>query len=318
VALILREADVQQLIEMDDVIAAVEAAMKELGEGRASNEPRRRAFPPGGTLNVMFASYPGGGCTGLKAYTVANGKARFAVLIFGLDGALQAMIEADFMGSYRTGAATAVAARALGPRDGPATVAMIGTGWQARSQALALSRVLEIKQLRAYSRKAEHREAFAAEQSEELGLDAVAVDSAEEAVRGADVVVAMTTSATPVLESDWVEPHALVVGAGSNFSNRSEIPAALVERAQTVVVDQLVGAALESGDLIAAHQAGKFDWKSAVELGAVLAGRWERPRSRGITLFESHGMALWDVAAATSVLAAARERGMSDELDFLE
>src|ERR1700730_9556640 len=151
VALILREADVQELIEMDDVIAAVTAAMKELGEGVAQNVPRRRVLPPGGILNVMFASYPGGRCTGLKAYTVADGHARFLVTLFALDGSLEALIEADFMGAYRTGAASAVAARALA-RPGPATVALIGTGWQANTQALAVSRVIGIKELRVVRR----------------------------------------------------------------------------------------------------------------------------------------------------------------------
>src|SRR5487761_1334273 len=105
VTLVLREADVERVIQMDPVIAAVEAAMRELGSGVAQNEPRRRAFAPGGLLNVMFASYPGGGCTGLKAYTVAAGRARFLVVQFALDGSLQALIEADLMGAYRTGAA---------------------------------------------------------------------------------------------------------------------------------------------------------------------------------------------------------------------
>src|SRR3977135_2780927 len=104
---------------MGGIGAAVSAAMKELGEGVAQNEPRRRVFAPGGLLNVMFATYPGGRCTGLKAYSVADGHVRFLVVLFGLDGSLEALIEADFMGSYRTGAATAVAVRALGPR-GPA------------------------------------------------------------------------------------------------------------------------------------------------------------------------------------------------------
>jgi ornithine cyclodeaminase/alanine dehydrogenase-like protein (mu-crystallin family) len=99
VALILREADVQAVIEIDDIIAAIEAAMKELGEGVAQNEPRRRVFAPGGLLNVMFASYPGGRCTGLKAYTIADGRVRFLVTLFGLDGSLEAFIEADFMGA---------------------------------------------------------------------------------------------------------------------------------------------------------------------------------------------------------------------------
>src|ERR1700686_523036 len=158
VALILREADVQELIEMDDVIAAVEAAMRELGEGTAQNEPRRRAFAPGGLLNVMFASYPGGGVTGLKAYTIAGGRVRFLVVVFALDGSVQALIEAEHMGAYRTGAATAVAVRALKPRM-PATVALIGAGRQAATQALAVSRAIEIKELRVFSRDPERRAA---------------------------------------------------------------------------------------------------------------------------------------------------------------
>src|SRR6478752_3721923 len=207
VTLVLREADVARVIQMDPVIAAVEAAMRELGAGVAQNEPRRRAFAPGGMLNVMFAAYPGGGYTGLKAYTVAAGQVRFLVVQFALDGSLQALIEADLMGAYRTGAASAVAVRALGPR-GPATVALIGAGHQARTQALAISRVLEIKELRVFARDPAHRSAFAAEQGKRLGIRVTAASSAEAAVRGADVVVTMTTSSVPVIEASWIASHA--------------------------------------------------------------------------------------------------------------
>ncbi len=313
---ILRESDVQDLIEMDDVIAAVENAMRELGEGEAQNEPRRRAFAPGGLLNVMFASYPGGRCTGLKAYTVSNGRVRFMVALFTLDGALDALVESDFMGAYRTGAATAVAARMLGAAR-PSTIALIGTGWQAATQALALSRVVEVEEMRVFSRNAERRAMFAEEQAEQLGIKTVDAPTAEAAVRGADVVVTCTTSHLPVIHGDWVEPHTLIAAVGSNFRNRAELPAELVERAQTVVVDQLATAELESGDLIQAAEAGKFDWRQAIELGAVVAGRWERPDRPGITLFESHGLALWDVAAASVVVQAARQRGAYEEIEFL-
>jgi len=209
-----------------------------------------------------------------------------------------------------------VAAKALG-LPGPATVALIGSGWQAATQALALSRVLELKELRVFSRNADRRAAFAAEQEEQLGVSTIASPSAEAAVRDADIVVTVTTSQSPVLQADWVEPHALIAAIGSNYRNRAEVPAELVERAQTVVVDQLADAQMESGDLIQAHEAGKFDWNQAVELGAVVAGRWEKPERPGITLFESHGLALWDLAAATTVVAAARSRGGYDEVDFL-
>lgn len=315
-ALILRENDVQDLIEMDEVIAAIESAMRELAEGDAHNEPRRRAFFPGGLLNVMFAACPSSKCSGLKAYTVANGHVRFLVLLFGLDGSIEALVEADFMGAYRTGAATAVAARAI-HLPGQAKVALIGTGWQAATQALALSRVLDIKELRVFSRNPERRSIFAAEQEEQLGIPTTASESAEAAVRGADLVVTITTSHTPVLEADWVEPGAMVAAVGSNFRNRTELPVELVERAQTVIVDQLAAAQLESGDLIQAADAGRFDWSQAVELGSVLAGRWERPDHPGITLFESHGLALWDVAAASVVVAAARRRGGYEEVELL-
>jgi alanine dehydrogenase len=310
---ILREADVESVLDMDAVIRAVASAMRELGEGKAQNEPRRRAFAPGGLLNVMFASYPGGGCMGLKAYTVADGKVRFLVNMFGLDGSLLALIEADEMGAYRTGAASAVAAKALAPQ-GPVTVGLIGAGRQAETQVLALSRVLEISELRVFSRNQARREAFAAERAATLGINAIAAASAEAAVRGADVVVTITTSATPVLESDWVKGSALVVGAGSNFPNRAELPPDLVARAQTIVVDQLAAARIESGDLIGANAAGKFDWERTTELGTVLAGGWKPADRPGITLFESHGLALWDLAAASVVLPAALERGLGEEV----
>ncbi len=313
--LVLRETDVSQVLDMDAVIGAVENAMRELGEGIAQNLPRRRAFAPGGLLNVMFATYPGGGCTGVKAYSVAAGGARFLVSIFGLDGSLQALIEAEHMGAYRTGAASAVAVKAL-RQQSPATVAIIGTGKQATTQVLALSRVCEIKQLRVFGRDAQRRTAFARDRQAELGVRTTAADSAEAAVRGADIVITMTTGAEPVVEADWVEPHALVVAAGSNFPHKAEIPADLVERARMVVVDQLATAQLESGDLIRAQAAGKFDWDRALELGSVLAGSWRAPEEPGITLFESHGLAIWDLAAASVVIRAARERGLGFEVPF--
>ena len=135
--------------------------------------------------------------------------------------------------------------------------------------------------------------------------------------KNADVVVTMTTSAKPVIEADWVEPHALVVAAGSNYYNKAEIPADLVAKAQTVVVDQLGAAQLESGDLISAHEAGLFDWSRAVELAAVVAGKWQHPADRGITLFESHGLTLWDLAAGSLVVKAARAKGFGEEIQLL-
>lgn len=302
-ALLLREADVGRLADMSAVMDALQAAMTDLGNGEAQNQPRRRVFPPGGLLNVMFASWPGGAVSGLKAYTVAGGRARFLVVLYDLDGAPLALIEADRLGAFRTGAATGVAARRLAP-PGPKTVAVIGAGRQARTQVAALRRALDIAELRVFSRTPERRERFAAE------VGGLAAASAEAAVRGADVVVTITNSASPVLEAVWVERGALVVGAGSNFPTRAELPAELVHAARAVVVDQLDAARLESGDLLCAG----YDLDRAVELGAVLAGKAALPDGEAPLIFESHGLALWDVAAGKLVLDAARAQSIGEEV----
>jgi alanine dehydrogenase len=310
-ALLLREADVGRLgdiglVDIGAVMDGVEAAMIELGRGEAQNQPRRRVFPPGGVLNVMFASWPGGGVSGLKSYMVAGGRARFLVLLYNLGGELLALIEADRLGTFRTGAATGVAARRLIP-PGPKTVAVIGSGWQARTQVAALRRALDVVELRVFSRTPERRERFAAEVA---GVVAV---SAEAAVRGADVVVTSTNSASPVLEAEWVEPGALVVGTGSNYPTRAELPAGLVHGARAVVVDQLEAAQLESGDLLCAG----FEVDRALELGAILADKVAVPEGEGPLIFESHGLALWDLAAGKLILDAARAAGVGEEVTIL-
>lgn len=305
---------------MEPVIDAVGRAMKELGEGIAQNVPRRRVYPPGNVLNVMFASFPGSGYYGFKSYSIGGGTVRFLVALYNQDGPragnIEALIEANLLGAYRTGAASAVAARALAP-SGPVEVGVIGSGWQARTQVHALSRVIPAVHFRVFSRDPSRRATFAAELDEQLGIPAVAVDSAEQAVRQAQVVVTMTNSDTPVLDADWVEPGALVIAAGTNIPTRAELPPELVERAEVIVVDQLEAARLESGDLLRAEASGHLDWDRVVELGAVVAGKDRGRRSAdGIVLFESHGLALWDVAAGAEVLAKARQRRLGTEIDL--
>jgi ornithine cyclodeaminase len=187
-------------------------------------------------------------------------------------------------------------------------VAVIGTGWQARTQVLALKTALEISELRVFGRDPERRARFAS------AVGGTPSGSAEEAVRGAQVVVTMTTSASPVLAADWVEPGALVVAAGCNYPTRAELPPELVHGARAVVVDQRETALLESGDLLTAG----FDVGLAIELGAVLAGRATVPEGTAPVVFESHGMALWDLAAATTILPAARAAGLGEEVRLFE
>lgn len=305
---------------MEPIIRAVEASLRELADGRAENIPRRRVHPPGGSLNVMFASLPSSGYYGLKSYSVQGGRARFLVILYPADGpeagSPAALIEANLLGAFRTGAATGVAARALA-NPGPVEVGVIGAGWQARTQVQALAQTLPVTRFHVFSRDAERRRAFATELTGELEIDVVAAESAEAAVRGRHVVVTMTSAGQPVIEDGWIAPGTLVIGAGSNIPTRAELPPELIGRAGRVVVDQLETAHLESGDLLLAEREGRFGWEQAAELGAVLTGSAAgRPSAEAIVVFESHGLALWDVAAGAQVLALARREALGSEISL--
>jgi alanine dehydrogenase len=314
VALFLRESEVAALLDMGEVMGALEASMAELGASVAQNQPRRRVLVSGRVLSVMFASFPGAGLFGLKTCSVYEGRARCMVVAYGMDGMPVALIEAAQMGTFRTGSATGVAAKHLSGTS-KVRVGLIGAGRQAFTQLQALKEVLTISSVAVFSRSPASRERAAAIYRQRLHVNATAVSSAEEAVREADVVVAITTSRAPVLEADWVKPTALVIAAGSNYPEKAELPPELIANASNVVVDQLETARLECGDLIQAHAAGAFEWSRAIELGAIVAGKSDVERSAGgPTIFESHGLALWDIAAASVILPKARERGLGTQV----
>lgn len=269
---------------------------------------------------MMFASLPRSGYYGLKTYSVQDGRARFLVILYDAEGAEAgspaALIEANLLGAFRTGAATGVAARALA-NPGPVEVGVIGAGWQARTQIQALASTLPVTSFHVYSRDAQRRHAFAAELQAQIGIAVVAAPSAEAAVIGRQVVVTMTSAGRPVIEAGWIAPGTLVVGAGSNIPHKAELPHELIGRAGQVVVDQLETARLESGDLLLAEAAGRFRWEQANELGAVLTGSAAgRSSPEAIVIFESHGLAIWDVAAAAQVLAVSRREGLGTEVSL--
>jgi len=315
--LFLTEAEVASLVSVRELVDALEQAFRDKAAGRAANVPRGRAVLPSGTvLHTMSASWAAGGVLGVKAYTTSREGNRFVVLLYDKAGRLLALLQADTLGQRRTGAATGLATRHLA-REDAGTVAVIGAGWQARSQLEAVCAVRPIQRAWVFSRTPQRRQAFAQEMSRTLQLPVVAVDSAEEAVRGADVVCAITTSRDPVLLGRWLEPGVHVNAAGSNWAHRRELDAEAVARADRVVVDDLAQARVECGDLIQAAADGAFQWERAVELAEVVAGNAPgRESFREVTLFCSQGIALEDVVAARLVYQRARARGVGRELDL--
>jgi len=311
----LREADVTRLLRMPDVITAVEEAFRQQGLGRAVNRPRQRITTDGSVMHVMSAALPDLGVMGLKTYSSTPGGTRFVCMLYSTEtGELLAVIEANRLGQMRTGAATAVAAKYLArPESG--AVGIIGTGWQARSQIAALAVVRPVALVKAYSRDLTRRTVFAEEMTDELGADVVAVDSAAEAVADADIVVTATSARDPVVEGRWLRPGMHVSAVGSNWAARRELDADAVTRADRIVVDDLEQARIESGDLITPADEGLLDWSQIIDLGAVVAGSAEgRGAGEEITLFESQGIALEDVAAMKLAYALAVAQGVGETL----
>lgn len=316
-ALFLSESDVKSLLSMDLALEAVESAHRAHAQGRAIDIPRQRTRVPAASLHILQGALLDEGVMGYKAYTVSKEGARFLVHLFdAANGKLQAVIEADYLGMTRTGAAGGIAAKFLA-RPEASVVGLIGTGWQAQSQLEALCRVRQIGRVKLYSRDAEKRRVASVDFSRRFGVAAEPVDSAEAAVRDSDIVVAITSASTPVVLGDWLATGTHINAAGSNALIRRELDEKAVGRASLVCVDSRATALREAGDLLPALEKGRLHEGQLVELGEIVAGsRPVRQDAAAITLFESQGMAIQDLALAVRLLKMARERGLGAELPY--
>tara|TARA_B110000263_G_scaffold235589_1_gene234180 strand:- start:2089 stop:3042 length:954 start_codon:yes stop_codon:yes gene_type:complete len=316
-ALYLSDQEVAQLLPMDECIDVLDQAFAHAGAGKVDNRPRNRIRMPGGFFHFMVASNEGHGVFGYKAYPSFAGGAKMIVMLYDYEtGALLSCMEGGRLGQIRTGAATGLATKYMAKQDA-ATVAVIGSGFQARTQLEAVCAVRDIKGVKVFSRKEERRTAFAERSSESLKVDVKAVESAEECVEGAEVVIVITSAREPALLGEWLSPGAHVNAAGGNHWMRREVDEETVLRSEVIVVDDLDQAKIECGDLMWLEPRGSFRWDMAKELQDVVAGRVNgRPSPESITLFESMGLALEDIAAAHLVYKKAKEQGIGQELPF--
>ena len=318
-ALFLTEQEVVGLLPMDECIDALDRAFAHSGAGQVENKSRSRIRMPGGFFHFMAAADEENGVFGYKAYPSFGGpaSAKMVVMLYdGETGALLSCTEGSRLGQIRTGAATGLATRYMA-REEAATVAVIGSGFQARTQLEAVSVARNIKEARVFSRRVDRRQDFAQRSAERLNVNVTVSDSAEACVDGADIVIVITSAREPVLLGEWLRPGVHVNAAGGNHWMRREIDEEAVTRSDLIVVDDLDQAKLECGDLIWPESRGTFRWGSAAELKDVVSGRVPgRPSSDAITLFESMGLAIEDIAAAHLVYRKAKEQGLGQELPF--
>jgi alanine dehydrogenase len=316
-ALLLKEKDVEQLLTMPLAIDLVERVHKEYSAGHAIDVPRERTRLPKSSLHILQGAVPSAGVFGYKAYTASREGIRFIVYAFNAErGNLEAIVEANFLGMIRTGAAGGVAAKVLARPD--ARVAgVFGAGWQAQGQIEALAAVRTLDQVKVYSRKADKLAAFCKRMGDRLGVEVVPAASAREAVRGSDILVTITTSATPVFEGDWVEPGQHITAAGSNSLLRQEIDEATVRKCSPIVVDSRATALKEAGDLLPPLEKGRLHAGMLAEIGEVMNGtRAGRTMPEQVTLFESQGMAIQDLVIAAELARMARAKGLGTEVDI--
>ena len=298
----LSEEDVGSLLDMKEAVAVVEEVFRREADGDATNSPRTRSRGPTSLLNVMHANLPYLGRSGLKAYASSGAGTKFLVVLFDASNSTPlAVMGADTLGRYRTGAASGVATKHL-YRKPSATLALFGTGRQAMTQVLAVGAVTSIEEVRIWSPNSRRRGDFALRVAKE-GFRAKDCGSVGDALEGAQVATAITSAKEPFLTGELLQGISHVNLCGGNVPTHAEASPSSFGSFQTIVVDDLPQAMEEYGDLILAEKAGFFSWESASRLCDVVVGRVE---VKGRTLFKSGGAALEDVALASALYDKAR------------
>ncbi len=316
-ALYLTEDDVRELIDMELAIEITEEAFRRLAVGEARNVPRARAEAPGIMLHTMSAAAEYLGMVGWKAYTTTRRGARFHVGVYdSATGEMLALIEADFLGQLRTGAATGVATQYMARPDSR-IVGLFGAGHQARTQLKAVCSVRRIERVEVYCRDDERRAAFAAEMTEYCATEVVPARVPDQAAEEKDIVICATNSKVPVFDGRVLEEGTHINAVGSNFWTKAELDVDTIRRADSIVCDSIEQCRLEAGDFREAIEQGVTDWRLMHELADVVTGsETGRALPESVTLFKSVGLAIEDVAMAHAILAGAREAGLGKVLPF--
>jgi alanine dehydrogenase len=322
-ALFLSSDDVSGLAAPDEFVDAVREAYRQRGEG-ASAKPRttlRNADPPG-MLFSYAAVLPDTGAMGGYMYSAgfAERDAWFATPLFDAEsGEPLAVVDGASMNPYKTGAAGAVGVDALARRDA-SSLAVIGSGAQARGQLRAAVTVRDFDTVDVFSPTKEHREAFAAEMNDRLDPAVAAVSSAAAAVENADVVVTATTASEPVFDGEDLAEGAHVTAMGQYHPEKRELDATTIERG-TYVPDLRERVPQDAGSFIAAKDAGVVDESDVhAELGEIVAGKAEGRTSRDeVTIFDSGGTGIETVAGAYLLYerAMAADEDLGTEVEWL-
>jgi ornithine cyclodeaminase/alanine dehydrogenase-like protein (mu-crystallin family) len=332
--LVLSGQDVHALLGYNDCAEAMRGALTALAAGRAQ-QPLRTIIAPDGAAGLMalMPSYltadPGPGSDreaayGLKAICITPANPAVGLdthqgvvlLSGGATGEPLALLNASAVTEIRTAAVSVVATDLLARPDAD-ELAVIGTGVQARAHILALDGARELSQIRVAGRDLDRVERFAASFDGQTTAQVRACPSARDAVAGASIIVTATSSAQPVLNRDWIAPGAHINAVGACLPHQRELDTAAVA-AGVLFADRRESLLAESGDyVLAAAEGAVTPDRVRAELGEILLGTAAgRASAEEITIFESLGLAIEDLAAARRVYQLAAETGAGSWIDF--
>ena len=325
--LVLNHDEVAQLLPMPECIEVMQEALSALARGEA-DQPLRTIFRPDNVHGVMamMPSFRRGQTPifGLKAICVFPDNAAIGkdahqggVLLFsGHTGELLALVNASAITAIRTAAVSAVATRALARKDA-SELTIIGAGVQARSHLEAMACVRPINKARIVAQRLEKAQAFVTEFQPKFSFPLEAMQTAEEATCGADLIVTATTAREPVIKREWISPGAHINAIGTFSPKARELDTATM-RAATLFVDRRESALNEAGDYILAAAEGAIGADHIhAELGEVLiSSRPGRTSDDEITVFKSLGLAIEDLAAAAHVYQKAAQRNVGTWVEF--
>lgn len=341
-ALVLTNADVRNLLNLPSYIDAMELAYREMAVGTARNMPRQRLFLPlDGPDSQHWFNIHAGVLAGTKiaALRVNSGPVKFEtqfgrrrmefpmalvglILLFDVDtGALRAIVHDFYVNPVRVACTSALGVRALARADSK-SMALLGTGWQARWHLTALMHVRPFKEIRIYSPNPEHRARFVQQQEPRFpGVQFKAAESEEEAVRGADVVVAATNAINPVVKGEWLSPgmHVVSTAAADQLDQRREVDDVVLERSKWVVVNSKLQAELDDQqELLSVMKRGSVSADQVFELSDVFGeGRtWDHSKEDITCHLNNAGMGIQFSAVGAAIYKAALESKVGTRLPY--
>ncbi|WP_042885470.1 ornithine cyclodeaminase family protein [Cupriavidus necator] len=312
----------RRVFRWEDAIRAMQAAYA-MPIAESATPPRTIASADKAWLRTLPAIPPGGRYYGAKLMGMSAASptpgVEYVIVLFDKETSrIAAFVDGNLVTGFRTAATSAAALDRLAPA-GPARLAVLGSGLEATMHTRALASIRPLTEITIFSPTPERRDAFARDISKELGIKTTGAPTARAAVEGADLVLtaARSRGEQPILFGDWLAPHAAVVSIGSTIPQQREIDASVVERSDLIVCDTLEEVLHETGDMIAAREAGIEFHHKAISLGNLMRGtHGDQVKAAKAPLFKSVGGGLQDIVVAEMILEKALQAGLAMPLPF--